>query len=92
LSGLSNRRLGRLSLTFPATVLVLVAVAFETGATVTGSLIVFARLARLPGGFSLVLAVAIVTVGMIAWAYYPFECQLPTRESARFLVLPGSTL
>jgi hypothetical protein len=57
-----------------------------------GSLIVFARLARLPGGFSLVLAVAIVTVGIIAWAYHPFERQLPTRESARFLVLPGSTL
>jgi hypothetical protein len=70
---LPARRLGRVAVAAFAVVLAAAGVTFGVWATVTGSSAVFGRLTGLAGVFSLVLAVAVAAVGMLAWARRPAE-------------------
>ena len=69
-----------------AVVLVAAAVVFGVWATVTGSSAAFGRLTGLAGVFSLVLAVAVAAVGMLAWVRHPAGTQLPTSGA---VLVPG---
>ena len=61
------RRLGQVAVAVFAVVLVAAAAVFGVWATITGSPTMFGRLTGLAGVFTLVLAVVVAAVGMLAW-------------------------
>jgi hypothetical protein len=69
--------------------LVVAAVVFGVWATITANPAVFGRLTGLAGVFSLVLAVAIAAVGMIAWARRSPGTQLLASNAAAIPVPPS---
>jgi hypothetical protein len=96
LPGWPARQLGQVMVAVFAVVLVAAAVLFGVWATATGSSAVFGRLTGLAGVFSLVLAVAVVAVGMLAWARRPAAGQMPGPGAAvvaewRLEEMPWST-
>jgi hypothetical protein len=79
---LPARRLGQVAVAVFVVVLAAAGVTFGVWATVTRSSAVFGRLTGLAGVFSLVLAVAVAVVGMLAWARRPAGAQLPAPGAA----------